>query len=333
MYKVAQTEHIPANRVTKHKIAVLIPCYNEEKTIGKVITDFKKLLPDATVYVCDNNSTDHTVAEAIKAGAVVGYEKRQGKGFAVRTMFENIDADIYVMVDGDGTYPPEKVLELISPIVNNNADMVVGSRLHNNSTSAFKKLNKFGNKLFLLVLNTVFSTNVKITDLLSGYRAFSKRMVKTVPFLSKGFEIETEITIKAIERGFVIEEIPVNLTNRVEGSTSKIKIVKDGILILKTILSMFRDYRPLAFFGTMGVILCLFGLLSGAVVIREYIQTGFIKHLPTAVLATGLVLSGLLVFLSGMVLHVVTRHFREIYRQMERIELHSGEKSCWQIIK
>ena len=203
------------------KIAVLIPCYNEAVTVGAVVRDFKAQLPDADVYVFDNNSTDETVEEAKKAGAIVRSEKRQGKGNVVRSMFRQVDADVYVMVDGDGTYPAEKVKELIQPVVEDEADMVIGSRLHTVSESHFKLPNRLGNRLFLVLLNAIFGE--RITDLLSGYRAFNRRVVKGLPLLSRGFEIETELTVKCLERRHRIVEVPINLSPRPRAAHPRLK--------------------------------------------------------------------------------------------------------------
>jgi len=245
------------------------------------------------------------------------YEKRQGKGNVVRSMFRKVDADIYVMVDGDGTYPADKVHELINPIKNGDADMVVGSRLHSMSESNFKPLNRLGNKLFLLILNKIFKVN--ITDLLSGFRAFNRRVVKNLPVLSRGFEIETELTVKCIERGYRIFEVPVNLSQRPEGSDSKIKIFGDGFLIFNTIFALFRDYKPLTVFGMLGLILSISGFIPGIIVIREFILTGYIKRVPSAILAVGLVLSGLLIIFLGLVLHSVARRFQELDYQFQNL--------------
>jgi glycosyltransferase involved in cell wall biosynthesis len=299
------------------RIAVLIPCYNEEKTVAKVVRDFRTELPEADIYVYDNNSSDATSEEAARAGAIVRKESRQGKGYVVRAMFSQIDADIYVMVDGDSTYPADRVHDLISPIWTGEADMVNGSRLHAGSESRFRQLNLFGNRLFISLLNLIFK--VRLTDLLSGYRAFNRKIVKSLPLLSRGFEIETELTMKAIERDFRVAEVPVNLTERPEGSSSKIKIVKDGILILSTLFSLFRDYKPLTAFGLLGGFIWAAGMIPGVVVVREYLLSGYIRRVPSAILAVGLVLSGLLVIIAGLVLHTIARRFQEHDRQLQNL--------------
>lgn len=290
-------------------IAVLIPCYNEELTVAEVVSDFRAQLPEADIYVYDNNSSDRTVERAREAGARVSFERRQGKGYVVQSMFREVDADIYIMVDGDGTYPPAEVHRLIAPVLEAEADMVVGSRLHDESSSQFKSLNRMGNKMFLSVLNSVFK--VKITDMLSGYRVFNRRFVKGVPLFGGGFETETELTIKALERGYRVVEVPVDLTTRPEGSFSKIRIVHDGLRILNTILALFRDYKPLTFFGAIGLFLAALSLVPGLVVVFEYFETGLVARLPSAVLAVGLALAGMLSVTIGLVLHTIVRRSQE----------------------
>jgi glycosyl transferase family 2 len=290
-------------------LAVLIPCHNEELSIGDVVRQFRAHLPTAQIYVFDNNSLDKTAACATDAGAIVFHEPRQGKGYVVQSMFRKVDADIYIMVDGDGTYPAEVVNELIGPIRRGEADMVIGSRLHHLATSDFHLLNRVGNRLFRLLLNSIF--RVKLTDLLSGYRAFSRRLVRGLPLTAGGFQTETEMTIKALERRFTVVEIPVNLIKRGPGSHSKIRIGQDGFLILSTIFALFRDYRPLTFFGALGLGFILLGLLPGAVVVSDYLKTGLVPHLPSAILALGLVLSGLIFGLVGLILHTISRRFQE----------------------
>jgi len=299
------------------KIAILIPCYNEELTIAGVVHQFRRELPEADIYVFDNNSSDKTVEEARSAGARVFYERRQGKGYVVQSMFRQIDADVYVMVDGDATYPAEDVHRLIEPVLMDEADMTVGSRLHENSDSQFRVLNRFGNSLFLSVLNTTFK--VKITDMLSGYRAFNRRFVKSIPLFGGVFETETELTIKALERGYRIVEVPVDLTARPEGSFSKIRIAQDGMRILNTLLALFRDYKPLTFFGSGGAFLIALGLIPGISVTVEFFETGLVPRLPSAVLAAALVLSGMLSITVGLVLHTIVRRSQEFEYQLRNL--------------
>jgi glycosyltransferase involved in cell wall biosynthesis len=299
------------------KIAVVIPCYNEELTIRSVVDHFREQLPAADIYVFDNNSTDGTVEKAREAGAIVLHERRQGKGYVVQSMFRRVNADVYVMVDGDGTYPAGDVHKLIQPIVWDEADMVVGSRLHEASQSEFKSLNRFGNRVFLSLLNATFK--VAITDMLSGYRAFSRRFVKSIPLFGGGFETETELTIKALQRGYRIVEIPVNLTHRPEGSFSKIHIARDGIRILNTILSLVRDYKPLTFFGALGLLAILLGLVPGLIVVVEFFQTGLVPRLPSAVFAVSMVLSGMLSITAGIILHAIARRSQEFDFQLQTL--------------
>lgn len=298
----------------KRSVAILIPCYNEELTIAEVVRQFREELPEADIYVFDNNSTDRTVEEARAAGALIFYEKRQGKGYVVQSMFRKVNADIYIMVDGDGTYPAPEVHRLIAPILNDEADVVIGSRLHQHSDSQFKSANRFGNKFFLYMLN--YTLGARITDMLSGYRAFNRGFVKGVPLFGGGFETETELTIKALDRGFRIIEIPVNLTTRPEGSFSKIRIFHDGFLILNTILALFRDYKPLTFFGAVGLVMVVLGLIPGVIVIYEFMETGLVPRLPSAVLAVGLVLSGMLSITVGLILHTIVRRSQELDHQL-----------------
>lgn len=307
----------PVANASRRRIAVLIPCYNEELTISAVVADFRKALPGARIVVFDNNSTDRTAEVARAAGAQVLVEKRQGKGYVVQSMFNRVDADIYIMVDGDGTYPAAVVRALIDPIANDEADMVIGSRLHQGSRSAFRSLNRFGNHFFLFVLRRIFKVN--ITDLLSGYRGFSRRMVRGTPLFGGGFETEAEMTIKAVQRGFRVIEVPVDLTERPTGSESKIRVVRDGMLILKTMLALFRDYKPLSFFGALGLLLIAIAMIPGVAVVREYIHTGSVLRIPSAILATGLVIVGGLTGMVGLILHTIAQRFRDVDHHLQML--------------
>jgi glycosyltransferase involved in cell wall biosynthesis len=298
------------NTAAGTRIAILIPCYNEEPTVSEVVEAFRAELPTARIYVYDNNSTDRTVERALGAGASVRSEARQGKGFVVQSMFRHVDADIYVMVDGDGTYPAESVHQLIAPVLEGQADMVVGSRLHSGIQSQFRPLNRWGNRLVLALLNSIFK--VKLTDILSGYRAFDRNFVKGLPLFGGGFEIETELTIKAVARGFRIVEIPTALTARPEGSHSKIKFFRDGFIILNTILALFRDYKPLTFFGSVGLFFILLALVPGILVTIQSPLTGTVTRLSWALLAVGLGLAGMLLLVAGLILHTIVRRFQEI---------------------
>lgn len=302
---------------SQQRVAVLIPCHNEEVTIGTVVRQFRAELPHAEIYVFDNNSIDRTSDEARAAGAIVMRERRQGKGYVVQSMFRRVNSDIYVMVDGDATYSAAAVHSLIQPMLQEEADMVVGSRLHSDSISEFKKLNRIGNRIFLGILNSMF--HVRLTDILSGYRIFSKEFAKNIPIFAGGFQIEAELTIKALERGYRILEIPVNLNPRPDGSFSKIRHVHDGMLIAKMIVSLFRDYKPLTFFGSLGLLSIAAGLVLGVPVIFEFFQTGMVPRLPSAVLAVGFVLSGMLTIAVGLVLHTTTRRFQELEYQLRSV--------------
>lgn len=297
------------------QIAILIPCYNEEPTVAEVVRAFRAELPEARIYVFDNNSNDRTVACALEAGAIVRREPRQGKGFVVQSMFREIDADVYVMVDGDATYPAPEVHQLIAPVLAGEADMVVGSRLHPGLKSEFRQLNRWGNRLVLTVLNSVFK--VKLTDILSGYRAFNRKFVKGLPLFGGGFEIETELTIKAVARGFRTVEIPTVLTARPEGSHSKIKFLRDGFIILNTILALFRDYKPLTFFGGVGLFFFVLALVPGGMVTVQWLRTGTVTHHSLAVLAVGLGLAGMLLLVVGLILHTIVRRFQEIEHSLQ----------------
>jgi glycosyltransferase involved in cell wall biosynthesis len=297
------------------RIAVLIACYNEEPTVAQVVNQFRAELPGADVYVFDNNSSDRTAEEARRAGAIVYSERRQGKGYVVQAMFRRIDADFYVMVDGDGTYPPEAVHRLLAPVVSGDVDMVIGSRLHVDSQSQFKQLNRLGNRLVRALLNFIF--RVRLTDILSGYRVFNRRFVKSLPLFGGGFEIETELTIKAVQRGYRVLEMPVDLSHRPAGSHSKIHLMRDGFLIVNTTLALFRDYKPLTFFGSAGLILILFGLVPGFVVIVEFIKTGLVPRLPSALLSVALVLCGVISITVGLILHSIARRSQELEYQIQ----------------
>lgn len=290
------------------RIAVIIPCLNEEATIDRVLEGFREYLPAAALYVVDNESHDKTAQVAQQHGALVLRETRRGKGFAVRRAFREVEADVYLLVDGDDTYPSEAADRMLEPILNGVADVVVGTRF-GSQRSEFSPVNRLGNQILLRILNTLFRVNV--TDLLSGYRAMTREFVKQVPVLSAGFELETELSILAFRRGFRTVEIPVRLRSRPPGSHSKINVTRDGFRILSAILTLLRDYRPLTFFGGAGILCIALGVLPGAFVTYEFVQRGTVR-IPTAVLATGTVLSGLILILVGVVLTTLNRRFREL---------------------
>lgn len=295
------------------KIAILIPCYNEEITVAKVITDFKKELPDALIYVYNNNSTDNTLQIAYENGAIVKNEYRQGKGNVVRNMFRDIDADVYVLVDGDNTYPANMVHQLIKPILMETADMVVGDRISNGT---YKKQNKrlfhdFGNGMVKYTINRLFKTNLK--DVMSGYRAFSRTFVKNIPILSKGFEVETEMTLHALDKRFIIKEIPIEYKDRPNKSKSKLNTFTDGYKVIKTIIKMLKDYKPLKFFLSIAIIFFVLGLIIGIPVIYEYILTRYITKVPSAVLSTGLMIFSVIIAQCGVILDTVVKDDKEKY--------------------
>ena len=299
------------------RVAVVIPCLNEAQTIGTVVADFRLALAEAEIFVFDNGSTDGTVETAQAAGALVMREPRRGKGYAVQAIFQNVDADVYLLVDGDDTYPAERVRSLLAPVLNGEADMVVGSRTLPASRSDFRPLNLLGNRLYQHVINLIFGT--RLTDILSGYRCLSARLVQGVPIAVTGFEVEAELTIKALERGYRIIEVPVDLRARPAGSHSKLRLAPDGLRILWTILSLFRDYKPLTFFGVLGLATLALALVPGLVAVVGYVRTGLVLHFPSAILAVGLVLTGMLMLVVGLILHTVNRRFQELAYYLRRL--------------
>ena len=295
------------------KIAVLIPCYNEELTIEKVIKDFRKELPEADIYVYNNNSKDKTKEIAIKNGAIVVDEYKQGKGNVVRSQFRDIEADIYVMVDGDDTYPAEFVHQLIEPVRNGQADMTIGDRLSNGTYQKENKrpFHEFGNNLVKKTINVLFDTKLK--DIMTGYRVFNKRFVKNMPVLSPKFEIETEMSLYALDKKYIIKEIPIVYRDRPEGSSSKLNTVGDGIKVVKTIARMFKDYKPFKFFGVIALILFIIGLAIGIPVLVEFFKTAYITKVPSAILATGFMGLAAVSLQCGIVLDTITRQHKEDY--------------------
>jgi glycosyltransferase involved in cell wall biosynthesis len=298
-------------------VAVLIPCYNEEITIADVVRQFRAQLPDARVYVFDNNSSDRTARAAQEAGASVYFERRQGKGHVVRKMFREVEADFYIMVDGDATYPASFVEGLLAPVLAGEAEMVIGSRLHPASESQFRRRNFLGNRLFSTIFNAFFRAG--LTDILSGYRAFNRRFVKGIPLTARGFEIETELTIKAVEYGYRITEVPINLRERPEGSYSKGNLLIHGPINLMTMVSLFRDFRPLKFFGIIGFALFAGGAAPGLISLLEVVRTGRVTHSLLALLATALVLSGICSMVVGLVLHTLAHRLRGVEYRIQAL--------------
>ena len=296
------------------KVAVLIPCYNEELTIEKVIKDFKRELPDSEIYVYDNNSKDRTAEIAVKNGAILRHEYKQGKGNVVRSMFYDINADIYVMVDGDDTYPAEFVHKLIEPVVNGEVDMCIGDRLSNGTYQKENKrpFHEFGNNIVKKSINILFKTNLR--DIMTGYRVFNKKYVKNMPVMSPKFEIETEMSLYALDKGLTIKEIPIDYRDRPEGSESKLNTVKDGLKVIKTIVRMYKDYNPLKFYVRIAVIMFLIGLIIGIPVIIEFFNTHYITKIPSAILATGFIILSVIIAQCGVILDTVVRTNKENYQ-------------------
>lgn len=283
------------------KIAVMIPCYNEAKTVKKVVEDFRRVLPEATIYVYDNNSTDDTVDLARKAGAVVRHEYKQGKGNVMRRMFREIEAEAYVLVDGDDTYPAEAVVEMVSRVLEHQADMVVGDRLSSTYFTQNKRpFHNFGNSIVRFAINFLFKSQIK--DIMTGYRAFSRGFIKTYPVLSRGFEIETEMSIHAIERNMQVENVIIDYRDRPNGSESKLNTYSDGMKVLRTIIRLFRDYHPFKFFGMFALFLAM---LSGGFMIpilKEYFRTGLVPRIPTLIVCGFGIMAALLLAASGVIL-------------------------------
>ena len=283
------------------KIAVLIPCYNEEKTVEKVVRDFRAVLPEAVIYVYDNNSSDRTVELAEGAGAVVRHEYSQGKGNVLRRMFREIDAECYILVDGDDTYPAESAPEMCRLVLEHQADMVVGDRLSSTYFTENKRpFHNFGNSLVRLSINCLFGA--KIQDIMTGYRAFSFAFVKTFPVLSRGFEIETEMSIHAVQRNMQVENVVIDYRDRPAGSVSKLNTYSDGAKVLGTILKLYKNYRPFGFFTVIAVILALISLLFMMPVLTEYFVTGLVPRFPTLIVCGFVMIAALMLFVAGVIL-------------------------------
>lgn len=293
------------------RIAVLLPCYNEEQTIGAVIEDFRKELPDADIYVYDNNSKDRTSEVAREHGAIVKKEFRQGKGHVVRSMFRDIDADYYVMADGDRTYPARFVHQLLEPLKNQEANIVIGDRLSNGTyvEENKRKFHNLGNNMVRGLINFLYKSDLK--DIMTGYRAFDRLFVKSMPVMSPGFEIETEMTIHTLDKRFMIKEIPIEYKDRPEGSESKLNTLSDGYKVLNKIFTLFKEYKPMLFFSFWSILFLVFGLIAGVPVIIEFLETGFIDKIPSAILAVGLVILSVLSFACGLILDTVAANFKK----------------------
>jgi glycosyltransferase involved in cell wall biosynthesis len=293
------------------RIAVLLPCFNEEAAIARVIAGFRKALPGAAIYVYDNNSRDKTVQKATKAGAIVRTERMQGKGHVVRRMFADIDADVYVMADGDLTYDPKAAPAMVAQLLAEQLDMVVGTRQHE-AKEAYRGGHVLGNRLFTGLLARLFGRS--FSDIFSGYRAFSRRFVKSFPVLSEGFEIETEMSVHALELRMPVGELTTAYGARPEGSESKLSTFRDGWRILKTIVTLYRVERPVLFYGTIGALLLIAAIILAVPLVLTYLDTGLVPRFPTAILVTGMTIVAVLCFFAGMILDTVTRGRREMRR-------------------
>ena len=300
-----------------HKIAILIPCYNESKTIAKVVGDFKKQLPEANIYVYDNNSTDNTADIARQAGAIVRYEQRQGKGNVVRRMLADIEADCYLLVDGDDTYPSDNAKEMCDIVLNEHYDMVIGDRLSSTYFQENKRpFHDYGNRFVRYAINQIFHSDIK--DIMTGYRALSRHLVMSVPLLSEGFEIETELTINVLDNQLRIKQIPIEYRDRPIGSTSKLSTFKDGIKIIATIFRLFRDYKPLVFFSWISSILILASLLILLPVFIEYLQTGLVPRFPTLIVCGFIILFAILLWMCGLILQVLLIRHRQLCQLLNK---------------
>lgn len=286
------------------KIAVLIPCYNEEKTIGKVVRDVKEALPEATVYVYDNNSVDKTVELALEAGAIVRHEYKQGKGNVIRRMFREINAQCYLMIDGDDTYPLDCAAQMVDRVLTYHADMVVGDRLSSTYFTENKRpFHNFGNSLMRIGINGLFRADIK--DIMTGYRAFSYEFVKTFPVFSKGFEIETEMTIHAVNYGLQVDNVVVEYRDRPEGSESKLNTYRDGMKVIFKMLQLYKNYRPMGFFGLLSLVLVAVAAILFIPIFVDYLATGLVPRFPTLIVSGFMVLAGIQAFFAGMILSIL----------------------------
>ena len=305
------------------KIAVLIPCYNEERTVEKVVADFQRALPEAVVYVYNNNSTDRTAELAEKAGAVVRNEYKQGKGNVIRSMFQDIDAACYIMADGDDTYPAEAARELADQVLHHGADMVVGDRLSSTYYTQNKRpFHNFGNSLVRWGINLLFDNDIK--DIMTGYRAFSYEFVKTFPVLSQGFEIETEMSIHAVDKNMQIENVVIDYRDRPEGSVSKLNTYSDGFKVIRTIFRLYRSYHPLGFFGIIALLLAILSLLFFVPIVGEYVHTGLVDRFPTLIVCGFTMIAAIQSLFTGLTLDTLRKKDRQDF-EMELLRA-KGEK-------
>ncbi len=309
------------------RIAVLIPCYNESNTIEKVVTDFKNALPDAVIYVYDNNSTDDTAAIAQSSGAVVRHEYVQGKGNVIRRMFREIDAQCYVMVDGDDTYPAESAPEMVSLVLEHNADMVVGDRLSSTYFKENKRLfHNTGNSFVRKTINALFNSDIR--DIMTGYRALSYEFVKTFPVLSEGFEIETEMSIHAVDKRMQVENVIVDYRDRPEGSSSKLNTIPDGIKVIRTILKLYKNFKPFAFFGLIALILTAVAVAFFVPILIKYFETGEVPNFPTLIVCGFTEMAAIQSFFSGMMLETMLTKNRQDFEIHRLIFADKNKRSC-----
>ena len=308
------------------KIAVLIPCYNEEKTIKKVVRDWKKELPEATIYVYNNNSTDRTAEIAKEAGAVVRDENQQGKGNVIRRMFREIDAQCYVMIDGDDTYPAEFGREMVDKVLERKVDMVVGDRLSSTYFEENKRpFHNFGNSLVRGTINRLFRSNIR--DIMTGYRAFSYQFVKTFPVLSKGFEIETEMSIHAVDKNMLVENVIIDYRDRPDGSESKLNTYSDGAKVLKTIMGLYKNYKPMQFFGLLAAILMIIALAMFMPVFVVYLKTGLVPNFPTLIVSGFIAMAALQSFFAGLVLSTIVQKDRQLFEyKLQMVQMNALKK-------
>ena len=293
-------------------IAVLIPCYNEAKTIAKVVRDYRAVLPEADIYVYDNNSTDHTDDIAREAGAIVRYEYRQGKGNVIRSMFREIDADCYLMIDGDDTYPAENAREMVDLVLERKVDMVVGDRLSATYYTENKRpFHNLGNRLVKGLVNTLFKGSV--SDIMTGYRAFSYQFVKSFPVLSKGFEIETEMTIHALDKNLSVQSVQVEYRDRPADSPSKLNTYSDGMKVLRTIVRLYKEYRPMSFFGLLAALMALVSVILFIPIFAEYLHTGLVPRFPTLIVCGVMGTMALLLWVCGLILDTVAKKHRQLF--------------------
>lgn len=309
------------------QIAILIPCYNEEKTISKVVKDWKTNLPEAVIYVYDNNSTDRTAVLAKEAGAVVRHEYQQGKGNVMRRMFREINAKCYIIVDGDDTYPAEYGREMAELVLNKNADMVIGDRLSSTYFEENKRpFHNFGNSLVRSSINHLFKTNIR--DIMTGYRAFSYLFVKSFPVLSRGFEIETEMSIHAVEKNMRIENVIIEYRDRPEGSESKLNTYTDGLKVLMTVFRLYKNYRPMSFFGGISFILVVIAAVLFLPILFKFIHTGLVPNFPTLIVSGFITVSAIISWFAGLILATIVEKDRQAYEfRLHLIQFHKRDKS------